>query len=82
MYVLLSCIVPTAEPAVNVSFSQRQYRVKEGDMLVVQFVVLGSSVTPAEVRVTSVNGTAFSKFYACFTKLLCSVITSVLGGWL
>ena len=58
----LLAIVLTLEREVSVSFDQSQYNVKEGDTLVVRFVVTGTVSTPFEVTVQSVNGTAFSEF--------------------
>ena len=54
--------VLTLEREVTVSFDQSQYNVKEGDTLIVRFMVTRTISTPFEVTVQSVNGTAFGEF--------------------
>ena len=62
-------MVLALEREVTVSFVQSRYDVKEGDQLNVRFVVMGPSTASFEVRVTSSNGTAFSKFTCVHCEL-------------
>ena len=62
-------MVLALEREVTVSFVQNRYNVKEGDQLNVRFVVMGPSTASFEVRVTSSNGTAFSKFTCVHCEL-------------